>query len=154
MDHVLYFSIQSLCWLISHSLVCFISAITRNESVSLRSASGLLAAKAEPEPHVGLFSSWREKCQRLLLSWLSQLSFKLVILLIIHRLGFEDSFRQNSMLFSLFTHFCTSKEKLMFLIDYLRERGQVCTETPHVLCWLDKENSRISCCTEIKSSTF
>lgn len=73
MDPVLYFSIQSFCWLISHSLVCFISAITRNERVSLRSASGLLAAEAKPEPHVGLFSSWREKCQRLLLSWLSQL---------------------------------------------------------------------------------
>lgn len=80
--------------------------------------------------------------------------FKLVILLIIHRLGFEDSFRQNSMIFSLFTHFCTSKGKLMFLIDYLRERGQVRTETPHALCWLDKKIARISCCTEIKSSTF
>jgi len=52
----------SFCWLISRSLVCFISAITRNERLSLRFASGLLAAVAEPEPRVGLFSSWREKC--------------------------------------------------------------------------------------------
>lgn len=141
MDHVLYSSIQSLCWLISHSLVCFISAITRNERVSLRSASGLLAAKAEPEPHFGLFQvgvkSVSVYCYHGYHSY-----FKLVILLIIHRLGFEDSFRQNSIIFSLFKHFCTSKGKLMFLIDYLRERGQVRTESPHVLCWLDKKNSQ------------